>query len=366
MKEQETTFLKEQKGFIRNYMIDLLIMITAPAVVAIYHYGFRSFIIILLSVLTAVACEFCVGLIKKEKPYSIKDLSSVFTGIAIALMLPASSPLWLAPVGSAFAILVVKMPFGKAKNCLFVPAAAGIAFLSLTFKTLVFTYPSLTVEMPKLVTGSQGFIEGRSLAYMLRHSTSIGTSILNGLDLCVGKVPGPMGTSSLFVMFGLLLYMLIRRSSEWLTSASFIAACSILSVIFPRVLSGRSISLLMELSAGMLFFAAIFLISDPTTSPKGQMARVIYGLFGGVLTMIFRYLGAFEESVCFVVLILNSLSSSFDSIGAKLEKKFNTKNTGEIRETKNTKDANSNKNKIKNLNIKKENKISPNKKGGKN
>lgn len=392
MKEQETTFLNEQNNSIKNYMIDLLIMITAPAVVAIYHYGSRSFLIILLSVITAVACEASLDLIHKRRPKSIADLSAVFTGIAIALMLPASSPLWLAPVGSAFAIYVVKMPFGKAKDSLFVPAAAAIAFLSLTYKTLVFTYPSLNVDMPELVVGSEGFVEGNSLAYMLSHSTSIGTSVLNILDLCVGKVAGPMGTPSLFVMFGLLLYMLIRRSSEWITSASFLAACSILSVIFPRVLSGRSISLLMELSAGMLFFAAIFLISDPVTSPKGQMARVLYGFVGGIITMLFRYMGAFEEGVCFVVLILNALSTSFERAGEKLEKRINTKKAKKAKadkpekpakkeKVKNNKPANiektktTNKNNTKNSNNSKNNKkakkpkkqkTSPKKKGGAN
>lgn len=324
MKEQETKILENQSK-VKKYMIDMIIMITAPLIVAIYHYGSRCIIITCLSVLTSVACEVSVDLIKKRKPQSITDLSAIFTGIAIALMLPASSPLWLAPLGSAFAILTVKMPFGLAKDCLFVPAAGGIAFLTLTYKKLVFTYPSLTIKMTDFSTDSHTFIEGSSLADMLSQSTSIGTSVLDILNVFVGKVSGPMGTSSLFVMFGLLLYMLVRRSSEWLTCASFISTCSIMAVIFPRVLSGRSISLVMELSAGMLFFAGIFLVSDPVTSPKGQISRVLYGFVGGILTMIFRYLGAFEEGVVFVVLLLNSASTLFESWGQKLEKRLNNK-----------------------------------------
>lgn len=325
MKEQDTTIVEHDNENYKKYMTDMLIMITAPCVFAIYQNGFRSVQVILLSVLTAVLCEASSDLIKKRKPKSISDLSAIFTGIAIALMLPVSAPLWLAPFGSAFAILVAKMPFGKAANVPFVPAAAGIAFLTLTYKSLVFTYPSVEVDVPNLIDGSKGFIEGNSLAYMLSQSTSIGTSILDVLDTCIGKVAGPMGTTSLFVMIGLLLYMLIRHSSEWITSISFISACSILSVIFPRVLSGRSFSLLMELSAGMLLFAAIFLISDPATSPKRQIARVLYGFFAGILTMIFRYFGAYEEGVCFVILIMNSLSSMFERLGQRVENKINKK-----------------------------------------
>ncbi len=328
MKEQDTIKTTQENKQIRSYMIDMLIMLTAVTVVAVYHNGFRALLMIALSILMAVACEASVDLIRKRKPERLSDLSAVFTGAAIALMLPASAPMWLAPLGSAFAILVVKLPFGNAKTSLFVPAAAGFAFLSLTYKKLVFTYPSVSFDMNNVAMTDSDFVAGSSTAYMLSQRTSIGTSVLDVLNLFVGKVPGPMGTTCLFVMIGLFIYMLIRHSSEWITSASFIAACSILAVLFPRVLTGRSISLVMELSAGMLFFAAIFFISDPATSPKEQMSRVLYGLAAGILTMIFRYFGAFEEGVCFVVIIMNALSTYFETLGQKLNNAISAKNDG--------------------------------------
>ena len=332
MKEQDTLKIREDNRQIRSYMIDMLVMIAALSIMSVYHNGFRSLLMIAVSVLTAVICEASVDLVKKKRPERLGDLSAVFTGAAIALMLPASAPLWLAPVGSLFAITVAKLPFGNAKTSLFVPAAAGFAFLTLSFRDLVFTYPSVSAEMQNIVTGQEGFVSGTSIAYMLSQSTSIGTSVLDVLDLFVGRVAGPMGTTSLFVMFGLFIYMLIRRQAEWISSASFLAACSILAVLFPRVLTGRSYSLVMELSAGLLFFAAVFFISDPATSPKDQMSRVLYGFAGGILTMIFRYFGAFEEGVCFAILIMNALSSYFDTLGEKLNAKLVQKNPTESKE----------------------------------
>lgn len=325
MQEIDVQKIRQENKQTREYMIDMLIMLFATTIMAVFHYGVRSLLMVATSIIAAVLCEASVDLLRKRNPHRIADLSSVFTGAAIALMLPASAPMWLAPIGSVFAIAVAKLPFGNARTTPFVPAAAGFAFLTLSYRELVFTYPSVRADIKGVVTGSEGFVSGISIANMLSQKTSIGTGIINMMDLFVGKVSGPMGASCLFVMFGLFMYMLARRSSEWITSAGFLAACSILAVIFPRVLTGRSVSLVMELSSGMLFFAAIFFISDPVTSPKSQMARVIYGFVGGILTMIFRYFGEFEEGVCFVILIMNALSSYFEILGEKINNKINNK-----------------------------------------
>jgi electron transport complex protein RnfD len=301
-------------------MADMLIMLAAPASVAVYHYGVRSFWIVAASVFASIICESLIELVKQGSALQrTEDLSAVFTGAAIALMLPASAPLWLAPIGSIFAIAVVKLPFGNIRTSPFVPAAAGFAFLTLCYPNLVFTYPSTTMETT-LVTGDIEFVSGTSIAHMLTNKMSIGTSILDIMNLFVGKAAGPMGTSSLLVMTGLFFYMIVRRRSDFITTASFLAVCSAMAVIFPRVLSGRSYSLIMELCAGMLFFSAVFFFADPVTSPKDQTGKVLYGFAGGILTMIFRYYGAFEEGVCFVVLIMNAVSSYFDVLAKKINK----------------------------------------------
>ena len=312
--------VKEENKAVRSYMLDMIVMLVAMAVVSIYTYGIRAFEIIILTLLTTVlteALEYIIFLHKK--PERLMDLSAVFTGLAIALAGPSSSPLWMAPVGGFFAIAIAKIPFGNARTTPFVPAAAGIAFLSVSYPEYMFTYPSLNIGSLKVPTDSVEFIAGDSLANMLSHSKSIGMTIINVFDVFVGRIPGPMGASCLLVMLGALIYMIIRKHPGVTTTVTFLATCSLMAVIFPRVLTGRTYSLLMELSAGLLFFAAIFFISDPVTSPKNQLGKVIYGFTAGVLTMLFRYFGSLESSVCFVVLIMNALSTLYEVWGQKLD-----------------------------------------------
>ncbi len=311
--------LNSENRVVRSYMIDMLIMLSVTAVVAVYTYGIRAAESIILSVLAALATEILgYTLFMKKRPERIMDLSAVFTGIAVALVLPSTAPLWMAPAGSAFAIAVAKLPFGNAVSTPFVPAAVGIAFLTISYPDLMFTYPSLAVGSFDTVSFGEGFVPGTSLAQMLSQSKSIGTNILHVMDVFVGRVPGPMGASCLVLMIGTFFYMLIRRQPGFITTASFIAACSLMAVLFPRVLTGRTYSLLMELSAGFILFAAVFFISDPITSPQNQLGRVLYGAAAGILAMLFRYFGTYEEGVCFVVIIMNALSDVFDDLGIKL------------------------------------------------
>lgn len=73
-------------------------------------------------------------------------------------------------------------------------------------------------------------------------------------------------------------------------------------------------SLQFELLSGSLVFCAVFMITEPATSPKTPLGRCMYGFIGGVLTMVFRYFGVHEEGVCFALLLTNALSSVLDRL----------------------------------------------------
>ena len=69
-----------------------------------------------------------------------------------------------------------------------------------------------------------------------------------------------------------------------------------------------------EVFAGSLFFVAVYIINDPVTTPKYRIARVIYGLCAGLLTMVFRYYSPLEFSAVFAVLLMNALAPAFDTL----------------------------------------------------
>lgn len=302
MKNLESSFGKQKKG---SYMIDNFIMLFACIVMAWYYYGQHALKLVFVSALTSVLADYFGNTILKTKGHtSLRH--SLFIGFAIALVLPASSPLWLPVVGALFAIIVAKLPFGCDAEMPFVPTAAGVAFLTVSFPELMFTYPQITTS-EVVVFGSEGFVSADSIASMLVKSNSISVDLIRLLDVLTGNVAGPMGASSTLVMAGIALYMLIRRPSKWLVSAGFVIMAALFAVLFPRIITGRQISLLMELSSGMLLFAALFFMPEHTEILGSPLSKLLYGMGGGALCMLFRYFGVYEEGAVFAVLVMNGL-----------------------------------------------------------
>ena len=133
-----TTFVREVRGEKSRRpddfgaMVNMLLVLLVTAAMSVYYYGMRA----------ALLCIICVGvcwgldvlcLIIQRKSLHIHDVSPIITGLAIALMMPASVPYTIAAAACAFAICIAKHPFGghgkEIVNC----AAAAYIFAKLCF-----------------------------------------------------------------------------------------------------------------------------------------------------------------------------------------------------------------------------------------
>ena len=282
---------------------DYLIMLLAPCFMAYWYYGVRSLFVIAASVAAAVITDALAGIIINKK-IDIGDLSSVFTGAAIALMMPASVPYYVPVFASLFAVAVVKAPFGGSMKAPFVPAAAGFAFASVCFEEQVFGFNAGTQEK---IFGSA------SLGSMLMKGRAVYVGPASIFDIIGGNVAGPMGTGCAILMVACAVYLLIKRPKALISSVSFIAACVMMISLFPRVTASFKTNLVPELCSGSLLFAAVFLITEPATQPQKILNKIIYGAVCGVICMGMRHMGAYEETVCFAILLTNALRPIFDS-----------------------------------------------------
>lgn len=282
---------------------DYLIMLIAPCVMSVWYYGSRALWVILLSILSAVLTDGIVSAVL-GKPFKIKDLSNVFIGTAIAVMMPAGVELYVPVSAAVFAVAAVKVPFGGSTKAPFVPAAAGFAFASVCFKEQVFGFAH----------NAEGkFLGEVSLASLLSQGNSVHLNFTNVFDILTGNVAGPMGTGCGILMIVCCTYLFVRRRRALLATAGFIGACAVYALIFPRINASALTSLVLELSAGSLLFAAVFLVTDHATLPKSSVNRVVYGAVCGVLCMAMRSVGTYEETVCFAVLLANGLRPVLDS-----------------------------------------------------
>ena len=115
-----------------SVMTDVVLALLPATVFGIYRYGLHAFLVILISVASAVLAEYLFDLVAKH-PNTIRDGSAVVTGLLLALSLSPTVPLYLPCIGSIFAILFVKCFFGGLGRNFMNPALTGRCFLLISF-----------------------------------------------------------------------------------------------------------------------------------------------------------------------------------------------------------------------------------------
>lgn len=281
----------------RRVTLDYVMMLSALLIFAISKSGIIALNLSLVSVITSTLfVRLGEKLLKID--FSSRYLTPIVIGLSVALMLPATAPWWIFVFTSAFAVLVCVLPFGSPEKSPFVPASVAICFAILCWKEEVFNYADADV----------------SIAEMLSQNISMGDNVASVFEVLIGNVPSAMGTGCALILLGALVFIAIRRPKDSIPVFTFLLAVIIMSVLFPRVGTGRFISLIMELCGGMLLFGAVFFISMPSVMPQRPLARAVWGFTGGIICMVIRYIGTVEESACFGFLITCAISDFFDKL----------------------------------------------------
>lgn len=291
----------------KTMMDDVLIVLAAIYLMACYYYGARAAVLGVFSLMVAIACDIVCKLLLGER-VSTRDHSSAVTALLIPLLLPATVSYATVATAVAFALLVVKYPFGGTGNNLFNPAAGGMAFVTICFPREVFGYPT-----PLERIAIFGKYEGR-LVYSAAYTLKAGGIPTGGdfMEMLLGNVAGPMGATNALVVCACLLYLIVRRAVHWQAPLCFLLTAAAYAYFFPRAPISGGLSVMYELFSGYLILGAVFMLTDPVTSPKRGIAIAVYTVFAGLTTMLFRQFGGFEESFAFSLLLCNAAAPLFD------------------------------------------------------
>ena len=308
---------------VSGIMLHVIAALLPVIIWAVYLFGFRVLMVIAVSVASSVASETLLTLIIYKKP-RISDLTSVVSGIMLAMTLPAATPLWIPAVGGVLAIGVKQLSGGTGRNFLN-PALFARTVIMLAFgKLMIYTAPF--AELSLFAPVDAGL------------ATEPAVSVLNDgrfpaesvFELLYGKCAGNIGEiSALLIILG-GGFLMFRKIISYKIPLSFVVTVAVITYVFPKIDIDSSFAIYSVLSGGLLF-AAIFMATDHTTSPCTSFGQVIYGIGCGALTVLLRYSGLIYDGAYPAVLIMNELARPIDVLVFRL--------TGPVKKNKAAKTA---------------------------
>ena len=287
----------------RSIMLDVIIAMLPALFWAIYNFGFKALLSVVVSV---VACLFWEWLYRKllKKPQSIGDLSAVVTGILLAFVCPPELPWWALVIGAFFSIVVVKQLYGGI-GCNFLnPALAGRAILLASYATAMTTWtlPSSKKELADVISTAT------PLAIMKEGTVEKFTELTTNYsvaDMFIGRVGGSLGEVSALALLLGGAWLLIRKVISWHTPVAFIGTVAILTLISAPAGIDNVQYMLYNVFGGGLMLGAIFMATDYATSPVTKPGQLIFGVGCGLITCFIRRFGSYPEGVCYSILIMN-------------------------------------------------------------
>ena len=128
------------------------------------------------------------------------------------------------------------------------------------------------------------------------------------MNLVIGNVAGSLGeTSGLLILIG-GAYMWFRRSFDWRIPVSILVAAAALSGALYAANPVQYPSPWFTIFSGSLLFGAVYMATDPVTSPLSPKGAWIFGAGIGLLVVLIRVFGGLSEGVMYAILLMNAAS----------------------------------------------------------
>lgn len=276
------------KSSTKSIMWDVFLALMPATLFGVWNFGYKAAVLIVACIATSVLTEY-IWQKAMKLPLTVSDGSAAVTGLLLALNLSSTFPVWMAILGSVFAIIIVKQLFGGLGQNFMNPALGARCFLMISFagKMTSFTYDGVTGATPLALIKN-------------------GDNSTNLLDMFLGTIGGTIGeTSTLALLIG-AAYLLIRKVITWRIPVCYIATFAIFALIF----GGHGFDmtyLAKELCGGGLMLGAFFMATDYVTSPITAKGQIVFGILLGILTGVFRIYGASAEGVSYAIIICNLL-----------------------------------------------------------
>ena len=278
---------------IRSVMKDVIISLIPAIVAAFLVYGAKALLVIVTSVFSAVVTEKLFSRIFLNDKDSAHDLSAIITGILMALTLAPLTSLPVVVFGAAMAIIFGKLMYGGIGKNVLNPAVVGREFMTVFFPAAM---SSGTIWF------SQEALRLSKINFFVNFQK---TPIMSYLDELLLTSSGSLGSYSAFALILGGLYLLLKNRISWHIPVTLFATSFIAAMVLKDGIS---------VSTGGLLLTGIFMATDMPTSPSFAGGKIYYGIMLGVVIALLSVLGVKNETLSYVLLILNPFTRFINKV----------------------------------------------------
>ena len=272
---------------------------------------------IIIAVLTSCITEvlyykFILKRTFKESLYEKNRSFALIPGLFLALVLPPNVPLWLVAFCAFCGTIFGKMIYGGFGQNIFNPALIGYLFISASYSSLMGSHLNL-YELDTLA-GATPLSNLSTLNYFGTYENVIGNfgTLLNFFS---GMIPGSLGETCKLLIIIAFIYLALSKTIKWIIPVMYVGVTFIMTYFIGNICGIDTWYPLFHILSGGLLFGAVFMATDPVTSPKTTIGQIFYGASLGILTVLLRFKTSYPEGVMTSILFMNMLVPMFDKIG---------------------------------------------------
>ncbi|MDR2647534.1 MAG: RnfABCDGE type electron transport complex subunit D [Oscillospiraceae bacterium] len=291
-------------------MLDVCLALIPAVAASVWCFGTRALIVMLFAVISCVAFE-AITRIALKRAQTVQDLSAVVTGLLLGMNLPPTLPLWMIPIGSFAAIVVVKQLFGGIGQNFANPAITARIVLMLSFPTQMTSWNA--------ANGHAWGADAASAATPMKALTANELGAFSGddlpsiLDMFVGRHGGSLGETCAVALLLGAIYLCVFRVITPLIPCFYIGTVAVITFIAGGFDAQFTIY---HLLGGGLILGACFMATDYATSPVNWKGKIVFAIGCGILTSLIRLFGSMPEGVSFSILLMNLLVPHIENLTA--------------------------------------------------
>lgn len=304
----------------QSVMLDVTLAMSVILGFAMFYYfvyeGFAYGLHLVLMLLTSLAVAFATeaGWAWFYKKPILKHLNTSFPWVISLIYIGTmgiNKPLFVVAVSTFAGVFIGKLIFGGFGYNIFNPAGVARAVTAVSFGGFI------TTQFDDIVTGATANQAMQSAGWVLPDSATA-TALLEpfgGLsNLAIGLYPSSIGETSTLLIALMGVYLVWRRVIDWKVPVTFIGSIFIFTTVIAFINGMGLWYPTFHVVSGGAMFAAVFMLTDPVTTPTSSVGRILYAIGVAFFVVLIRIKANLPEGVVYAILFMNMLSPLLDTI----------------------------------------------------